>query len=193
MSDRALWLEQWCPECRVAPDSRWRASWLRTTRSPSKLHVARVARTAMPDMQGTPRRAVPHPIGSRVLAHARGSAATRSPRADLGQAGLAASLSAGARRSPLCRSAAAPVAVAGPTGSCSVASTATSACRSRRGPVATSCPRRSRHRSGIASDRSPASRRSWATWHRRARRPLLPLHAARMASLQPRTRRADHR
>lgn len=41
MSDRALWLEEWCPTCRVAPGSRCRTSWLYKSRSPTKLHVAR--------------------------------------------------------------------------------------------------------------------------------------------------------
>jgi hypothetical protein len=41
MSDRALWLDEWCPTCRVTPGSRCRTSWLQKTRSPSNLHVAR--------------------------------------------------------------------------------------------------------------------------------------------------------
>ena len=41
MSDRALWLDEWCPTCRVAPGSRCRTSYLGRTRSPTKLHVAR--------------------------------------------------------------------------------------------------------------------------------------------------------
>ena len=41
MSDRALWLDEWCPACRVAPGSRCRSSWLHKTRSPTKLHIAR--------------------------------------------------------------------------------------------------------------------------------------------------------
>lgn len=41
MSDRALWLDEWCPTCVGAPGSRCRTSWLRKTRSPSEIHVAR--------------------------------------------------------------------------------------------------------------------------------------------------------
>jgi hypothetical protein len=41
MSDRALWLDEWCPTCRVAPRSRCRTSYLGGTKSPTKLHVAR--------------------------------------------------------------------------------------------------------------------------------------------------------
>ncbi len=41
VSDRALWLDEWCPTCRVAPGSRCRTSYLSRTRSQTKLHVAR--------------------------------------------------------------------------------------------------------------------------------------------------------
>ena len=46
MSDRAAWLEQWCPECRAAPGarcSRWRwGGWVNGRAVPStELHVAR--------------------------------------------------------------------------------------------------------------------------------------------------------
>jgi hypothetical protein len=41
VSDRALWLEEWCPTCRVMPGARCRSSWMRTTRKATALHVAR--------------------------------------------------------------------------------------------------------------------------------------------------------
>lgn len=41
MSDRALWLEEWCPTCRAAPGARCRTPWFRKTRGPTTLHVAR--------------------------------------------------------------------------------------------------------------------------------------------------------
>jgi hypothetical protein len=41
VSDRALWLEEWCPTCRVAPGSRCQLPHYRKTRPPTRLHVAR--------------------------------------------------------------------------------------------------------------------------------------------------------
>jgi hypothetical protein len=41
VSDRALWLEEWCPTCRVAPGSRCRLRYYGKTRLPTGLHVAR--------------------------------------------------------------------------------------------------------------------------------------------------------
>jgi hypothetical protein len=41
MSDRALWLEEWCPTCRVAPGARCRVHYLWKTRAPTQLHIAR--------------------------------------------------------------------------------------------------------------------------------------------------------
>ena len=42
MSDRALWLEEWCPTCRAAPGARCRLPWSRrATAKPSALHIAR--------------------------------------------------------------------------------------------------------------------------------------------------------
>jgi hypothetical protein len=42
MSDRALWLDEWCPTCRAAPDARCRLPWgRRTTAKPSALHIPR--------------------------------------------------------------------------------------------------------------------------------------------------------
>ena len=42
MSDRALWLEEWCPTCRAAPGARCRLPWgRRATAKPSALHIAR--------------------------------------------------------------------------------------------------------------------------------------------------------
>lgn len=41
MSDRALWLDEWCPTCRVMPGARCRISWVRKTREATPLHVAR--------------------------------------------------------------------------------------------------------------------------------------------------------
>jgi hypothetical protein len=41
MSDRASWLEEWCPTCRVAPGGRCRNPYARKTRTPTHLHVAR--------------------------------------------------------------------------------------------------------------------------------------------------------
>jgi hypothetical protein len=41
MSDRALWLDEWCPTCRAAPGARCRVNYLSKTRPPTPLHVAR--------------------------------------------------------------------------------------------------------------------------------------------------------
>lgn len=41
MSDRALWLEEWCPACRVMAGARCRISWMWKTREATPLHVAR--------------------------------------------------------------------------------------------------------------------------------------------------------
>jgi hypothetical protein len=41
MSDRALWLDEWCPTCRAAPGSRCRVPYYRKIRPPTGLHVAR--------------------------------------------------------------------------------------------------------------------------------------------------------
>ena len=41
MSDRAVWLEEWCPTCRAAPRTRCRLPHWRKTRPPTRLHVAR--------------------------------------------------------------------------------------------------------------------------------------------------------
>jgi hypothetical protein len=41
VSDRALWLEQWCPTCRVAPGARCRVPFASKTRAPTRLHIAR--------------------------------------------------------------------------------------------------------------------------------------------------------
>jgi hypothetical protein len=41
VSDRALWLEEWCPTCGAAPGARCRAGYLRKTRPPTELHTAR--------------------------------------------------------------------------------------------------------------------------------------------------------
>ena len=41
MSDRRDWLSQWCPECRAAPGTRCRRSWLHKSQLASHLHVAR--------------------------------------------------------------------------------------------------------------------------------------------------------
>ena len=41
MSDRALWLGEWCPTCRAAPGARCRVHYLWKTRAPTQLHVAR--------------------------------------------------------------------------------------------------------------------------------------------------------
>lgn len=41
MSDRALWLEEWCPTCRAAPGSRCCLPYHRKTRPPAGLHAAR--------------------------------------------------------------------------------------------------------------------------------------------------------
>jgi hypothetical protein len=41
MSDRALWLEEWCPACRVAPGARCRVHYLWKTMAFTQLHVAR--------------------------------------------------------------------------------------------------------------------------------------------------------
>jgi len=41
MSDRASWLEEWCPTCRAAPGIRCRSSWYSKTRQPTRLHVSR--------------------------------------------------------------------------------------------------------------------------------------------------------
>lgn len=42
MSDRALWLEEWCPTCRAAPGARCRLPWgRRAAAKPSALHIVR--------------------------------------------------------------------------------------------------------------------------------------------------------
>jgi len=41
MSDRALWLDEWCPTGRAAPRARCRVHYLSKTRPPTSLHVAR--------------------------------------------------------------------------------------------------------------------------------------------------------
>ena len=41
MSDRATWLEEWCPTCRAAPGARCRTPFYRKTRPPTRLHVSR--------------------------------------------------------------------------------------------------------------------------------------------------------
>jgi hypothetical protein len=41
VSDRALWLEEWCPTCRVAPGARCRTTFLSKTRTATRLHIAR--------------------------------------------------------------------------------------------------------------------------------------------------------
>jgi hypothetical protein len=41
VSDRALWLDEWCPTCRAAPGARCRLPYYRKTRPPTGLHVAR--------------------------------------------------------------------------------------------------------------------------------------------------------
>jgi hypothetical protein len=41
VSDRAAWLEEWCPYCRAAPRARCRLPLLRKHRPPTRLHVAR--------------------------------------------------------------------------------------------------------------------------------------------------------
>jgi len=41
MSDRAAWLEEWCPCCREEPGARCRTPLLRKTRPPERLHCAR--------------------------------------------------------------------------------------------------------------------------------------------------------
>ena len=82
MSDRALWLDEWVPDvpgCTglALPD-------FVSGQDEVADEVARRARMAgppVPEMQGAPRRSVPHPVGPRGLASARGSAPTRSARA----------------------------------------------------------------------------------------------------------------
>jgi hypothetical protein len=41
MSDRALWLDEWCRTCRAAPGARCRVDYLSKARAPTSLHVAR--------------------------------------------------------------------------------------------------------------------------------------------------------
>ena len=41
MSDRALWLDEWCPTCRAAPGARCRLPWSSSDTKPSALHIAR--------------------------------------------------------------------------------------------------------------------------------------------------------
>ena len=41
MSDRCEWLSEWCPECRAAPGTRCRRSWLNKAPLAARLHVAR--------------------------------------------------------------------------------------------------------------------------------------------------------
>ena len=41
MSDRAIWLAEWCPTCRAAPGARCRSAFHRRTRPLTRLHVSR--------------------------------------------------------------------------------------------------------------------------------------------------------
>ena len=42
MSDRQIWLEEWCPECRASPGTRCRQPWFSRNRQSSRwLHVTR--------------------------------------------------------------------------------------------------------------------------------------------------------
>jgi hypothetical protein len=41
MSDRALWVEEWCPTCRVSPGARCRMPFASKTRALTRLHIAR--------------------------------------------------------------------------------------------------------------------------------------------------------
>ena len=53
MSDRTLWLAEWCPTCRTAPGARCRAPYLRKSRPPKRLHVARGSFAGQPQISGT--------------------------------------------------------------------------------------------------------------------------------------------
>ena len=65
MSDRALWLDEWCPTCRAAPGARCRLPWgHRTTAKPSALHIARGWRARpCPKCKATPGESCRTPSG----------------------------------------------------------------------------------------------------------------------------------
>jgi hypothetical protein len=90
MSDRALWLAEWCPTCRVAPAARCRMPYLTRTRAPTRLHVARGWRVRpCPTCRADPGEACRHPLRTRGVAHASGAPASRTARARDGRSGLA--------------------------------------------------------------------------------------------------------
>ena len=67
MSDRAVWLEEWCPTCRAAPGARCRVHYLSKTRPPTQLHVARGWRTgSCPTCKALPGEPCRTPSGREV-------------------------------------------------------------------------------------------------------------------------------
>jgi hypothetical protein len=64
MSNRALWLDEWCPTCRAAPGARCRVHYLGRTRPPTPLHVARGWRArSCPTCKALPREPCRTPSG----------------------------------------------------------------------------------------------------------------------------------
>ena len=95
VSDRALWLEEWCPTCRAAPGTRCCSPYYRKTRPPTGLHVARGwrARTC-PTCKATAGEPCRTPSGREGLAYPRGEATSRTARAARRRSGLAGTRSA---------------------------------------------------------------------------------------------------
>ena len=111
MSDRARWLEEWCPTCRAAPRARCRLPWSRrATAKPAVLHIARGWRARpCPKCKALPGEFCRTPSGreaSRIHEARLRPVDTSCSRATT----CGPSSSVVARRSPPYRSAAAPAA-----------------------------------------------------------------------------------
>ena len=81
MSDRAAWLEEWCPACRAAPGARCTQRWPRSSSTarphPSALHVARGWRgRRCPACKAEPGRVLPDTDRTRGIADPYRQAAT---------------------------------------------------------------------------------------------------------------------
>ncbi len=71
MSDRALWLEESCPTCRVAPGPALPSGvFAKDWDADGATHRTRVVGTAVPDMQGSSGRALSHALRTRGVAYA---------------------------------------------------------------------------------------------------------------------------
>ena len=127
VSDRALWLDEWCPTCRAGRlrDAGFRAAVERPPSRPHSTSRARVASATVSEMRGGPGRVLSHALRPRGIANSRG--ASRVGRSRSSRATTCEPSSSGvALRSQPCRSAAAPAAAVGPRGSSLVKSRATS-------------------------------------------------------------------